>query len=361
MNRRAPAPVPISLQKKLLFSAVMLVVSLGLLEGLARVVVRVVPNARFQAHSRLVDATGFPALNEVLVPDPVLFWSLKPDVSQIVLEGRIAASSGMRFTLSTDELGCRRLPLVAHPRQRIAFLGDSCTFGFGVDDNERFAALLQARFPGVQAVDLGVPGYTAYQGRLRLERFPFPSSPSVVVVTFGFNDQAPWDNVSDLDQAAHLWVERSWIGHSSLLMGIASMLRPNPATAPEPTTAGSQATAPRPRLSDDEFANEIRAIAAWCRDHHAMPVLVVWPFRGQLARDELSSKQQTLLRLAGELRVPCVNLVPVFRTQGGRALFADVVHASRAGHVAVADALEPVLRDVLEGRVPPPVPPGGLQ
>ena len=339
---RNPPPRRILVRRKVLFSAVTVFLCLALLEGGARLFVHVAPNSRWQFHSQLVDTLGFPALNEVLVPDPDLFWTARPNLDHLRLEGHIIASAELRFSVSTDANGCRQMPRPARVQRRIAFLGDSCTFGVGVDDEQTFAAVLQQRLPGVQCLNLGVPGYTAYQGRLRLERFPFDAPPDAVVIAFGFNDGASWDDRSDLEHAARLRAERSKLTRHSRLFTLLGQVLPRWAGA----KSGGAADA-RPRLRDDEFAAEVRAIAAWCRARRAEPILIVWPHRAQLERDDLTNKQHTLLELARTDNLRVVNLIPVFRSRGGPALFADVIHANRDGHAVVADALEPLLREVL--------------
>jgi lysophospholipase L1-like esterase len=341
-----PAPRPeLPLRKKLLFSAVTVVLVLGALEIGARLFVQLAPNSRWESHRQLVDAVGFSALNEILVPDAELFWTFAPNVDHKVISGRIGRSTDLSFTVSTDAHGARRQDGVAGARQQVVFLGDSTTFGLGVDDGQTFGALLQQRLAGTQGVNLGVPGYSAYQGLLRLRRHPFDAPPAAVVVDFGFNDAAAWDNLSDLEHEGRLWAQRSWLaGNSRLVAVLGGLLRRAPA---EPDAAPG---ARRPRLTDEEFAAQLRAIETWCRDRRAVPVLLVWPVRGQLQRDEPMLKQAVVRQVAAANHVRVVDLVPAFRAQGGPGAFLDVVHASRAGHILVADMLEPVLREALAGR-----------
>jgi lysophospholipase L1-like esterase len=349
-RRHAPARVPpaaavsatLPWWKKALFSTVVVLAVVGLLEGGARLFVHVAPtNGRWEFHRQLIESVGFPALEKILVSDPVLFWALRTDLDRVLLAGRIAASSDVSFTVSTGADGSRRMPAVTGARQPVAFLGDSCTFGVGVNDDQTFAALLQPRLGGLRAIDLGVPGYTAYQGRLRLSEYGFSAPPAAVVITFGFNDEAVWDNRSDLEHAALLGARRSWPNSSRFVTLLASLLsRPTPATLEPGHTR-------RPRLSDEEFIGEIRAIADWCRTRHAKPVLMLWPYRVQLTRNDMSPKQRALLRVAADDNVALVNLIPFVRGQGGESLFLDIIHASPAGHAVVANALEPLLRDAL--------------
>lgn len=338
----AAARPELPLRKKILFSVVTVLGVLGLLEVGSRIFVTLAPNVRWESHRQLVNAVGFPALNEILVPDPALFWTVAPDIDRKVIAGRIARSADLSFTVSTDTHGARRMPPVRDARQLVVFLGDSTTFGVGVDDDRTYAALLQQRLGGVQGVNLGVPGYSAYQGRLRVQQFPLAAPPAAVVVTFGFNDAAAWDNVGDAEHERRLWAQRSWITRHSRLLSVLGGLLQRPEAAAEAESGEA-----RPRLTDEEFAAEIRAIAAWCRERRAEPILLVWPMRAQLQRDELLPKQRVLLDVAASDRLRVVNLVPVFRAFGGPAAFVDVVHASAAGNAMVADMLEPVLEEAL--------------
>jgi lysophospholipase L1-like esterase len=289
-----------------------------------------------------VDAVGFPALNDILVPDATLFWTVAPNIDRKVIAGRVARSGDLSFTVSTDEHGARRLPIVRDGRRQVVFLGDSTTFGVGVDDERTFPALLQQRLGGVQCLNLGVPGYSAYQGNLRLRAHPFAVPPNAVVVDFGFNDAAAWDNLGDADHEGRMWASRSWVAANSRLLAVIGGLLRRPSTE-RARGAGDV----RPRLTDEEFAATIREIITWCRDRRAAPILLVWPLRAQLQREGLLPKQRVLLEVAAAEHVPVVDLVPVFRSFGGPAAFVDLVHASGAGNAIVADMLEPVLKEAL--------------
>jgi len=79
-------------------------------------------------------------------------------------------------------------------RFRVVFVGDSVTFGMGVNDAETFPAqlelLLHTRFPGkdLDVINLGVPGYDTRQEVLLLERYVASLSPDVVMLGFYTND-----------------------------------------------------------------------------------------------------------------------------------------------------------------------------
>jgi lysophospholipase L1-like esterase len=90
----------------------------------------------------------------------------------------------------TDEFASEKPPGTF----RIACLGDSWTFGgnVGQDDAypQRLEALLRARpgGDGVEVLNLGVLGYSSYQGRVLLETHVRTWRPDVVTIGFAMND-----------------------------------------------------------------------------------------------------------------------------------------------------------------------------
>jgi lysophospholipase L1-like esterase len=350
-HESAAAAPSLTRRKKVLFSVVAVVLCLVLLEGLSRLVIEATPNARWRHHSNLVDTIGFPALNKVLEPDPELFWRVKANLDGLQLAGEIAGSGPLRFSVSTDDHGFRRVPDGGDARHTVLFLGDSCLFGVGVDDEQTIPALVQQRMDGVRCINAAVPGYSSYQGRRFMERMKLPSSPDVVVINFGFNDSATWDHLSDLEHMALLRAERSSILNRlkfpQLLRGL---------FAERDVASAEQGRPPRPRLSDEEFADQINLIIRHCVNAGARPILVVWPDRLQMSEPIDHSKQAVLKRIALRHQVPLVDGVSLFRANGGTDLFADRIHANAAGCQVMARKLEPVIRAQLDSA---PRPPGG--
>jgi lysophospholipase L1-like esterase len=331
----------LSTRRKLLFAATTLTVVLGLLEAGSRLLLDLGANVPWERHQRLVQVLGLPALNEILVPDPELFWKLRPGLRHYPLSGQIADSAPFAFSVSTDDRGLRPCPPGAAPQWRVVFVGDSCTFGLGVDDDQTFPALVQRRLAGVECVNLGVPGYSAYQGRLLLSRLALDRPPEVVVIAFGFNDDKAWDARGDLEHAKLLAASRSGLGRCLRCVELLARVLPRVRGTPAPATSG-----PRPRLTDPEFQAELRAMIGWCRQRNATPLLVLWPHRSQFADEGLFPKQAALLEVAESERVAVVDLLAACRVSGGADLFLDVIHANRRGCEAIADVLVPILEYV---------------
>src|SRR5262249_43379420 len=104
----------------------------------------------------------------------------------------VADTMGKRF--ETNELGLRDRALDDDRAPRILAMGDSCTFGWSVEQDEAYPQVLQAmvdREAGAhryRVVNAGVPGYTSYHGLLYLRDRGLALQPAVVVAGYGFND-----------------------------------------------------------------------------------------------------------------------------------------------------------------------------
>jgi len=99
--------------------------------------------------------------------------------------------------ITVNALGFRGPEVVVpkpYGRFRVAVIGDSLTLGWGVADNETYAArldrLLRERFPGreLDVVNLGVGGFNTRQAVTWLERNLGQLQPDLVLVGFYSND-----------------------------------------------------------------------------------------------------------------------------------------------------------------------------
>ena len=105
--------------------------------------------------------------------------------------------SGPRHTITTDGAGERVVP-ASRPDQpfTLAVLGDSCSFGWDVSDDETFANRLAERADeaaaGLSVRLLAVPGYSSLEGYLYYQQRVAPP-PDIAVIAYGANDEDPVD------------------------------------------------------------------------------------------------------------------------------------------------------------------------
>jgi hypothetical protein len=88
------------------------------------------------------------------------------------------------ISVKHNSLGLRERELSDIPPDRILFLGDSFTYGYDADVNERFSDLIQKELPQYGIVNAGVSGYGTDQEFLLMKRLWNNVSPKYVVLTF---------------------------------------------------------------------------------------------------------------------------------------------------------------------------------
>lgn len=124
------------------------------------------------------------------------FLRYDPDMGWANREGAVGVDQPVKgvppFRVRINSQGLRG-PEVTVPKpagvRRIAFLGDSNTFGFGIREGERFSDLLAKSAPaGTETVNLGVFAYGTDQEAIYLERSVLRLSPDLVVLAVSAGD-----------------------------------------------------------------------------------------------------------------------------------------------------------------------------
>ncbi len=112
--------------------------------------------------------------------DPHLGWKLPPDT---VLHETLDEYS-VDYTSNPQGFRSRRDYREPVSGRRIAFLGDSYTFGSGVEDDETFAALLESRLSDTWSDNFGIGAFGIDQMWLSLRHYALPLEPDLVILSF---------------------------------------------------------------------------------------------------------------------------------------------------------------------------------
>jgi hypothetical protein len=115
--------------------------------------------------------------------DPMLGWTLRENLRDVPLD-QVRISSN-----SQGARGRREYSVAKGPGTRVVVIGDSYTFGEGVNDAQTFSAGLEQLLEG-EVINLGVHGYGTDQQWLRLRRDGLKYAPDVVVLGFYEDDIA---------------------------------------------------------------------------------------------------------------------------------------------------------------------------
>jgi lysophospholipase L1-like esterase len=335
------------LGRRLALAATAIVLALGLGDLAARIYAPRRAQTRLQEIVAVVEGRDQIDFERAFVGDPELFWRLAPSV---VLPEGDAAFRG----LISNEQGLREDHVIPRAKPsgelRLLFVGDSVTFGYGVDRDETFVERVErelaARFPGkkVECINAGVPGYTLFQGARWLELEGWSYEPDLVVLNFGWNDRAEWEGRSDRERLA-AWKRAEpprWLAWSALAaLATDALVRDEPASGGEP------------RLAPPDFAALLDELGARARERGVELLVLVGPARFNLnpdVVDNLRNFHQIELYEFGK-RTPfsadggpgfvdgVAALRALAREHATDELLLDAVHPTAIGHAALAAAL----------------------
>ena len=369
-----------TLAEGLLVLAITLVLMLGLLEiGL-----------------RLFAPQIVPPLGGLFVADPVTAYRLKPNVQ---VPFRFAEGSPVFIT---NDQGLREDHSIGPPtpgRTRLLNIGDSFTFGMGVNAAQAFPQLLDGLTVAgdrVESINAGVFGYGTDNEAAWLHTYGWPLQPRLVVIGFFVGndvkdtmlgmDKTTVDTAgrliatdkskqamqgadgSDPDTATSGGGIKGWLENNShaylFLRGFWTGLRPVKPRAPTVFDAASFfLTQEPPAISTgwSQTLGVLDSIRADVQAHNARLIVVAIPTREQvqdpswremqtqfgLSDTQLQRDlpQQKLAAWATHTGTPLVDLLPAFRAAGqNQALyFRTDRHWTAAGHTLAADQIKAYL------------------
>jgi len=120
-----------------------------------------------------------------------LGWERNPGFVGI-MEGKeiFVERENLRREFDSQGFAAEDSAQVANSRvPKILAIGDSSTGGYGVPPDRSYAEQLDGMLPDMHVVNLGVMGYTSYHGVRVLEKYMPVLNPSLIIVSFNFNDR----------------------------------------------------------------------------------------------------------------------------------------------------------------------------
>jgi lysophospholipase L1-like esterase len=315
---------------------------------------------------------------DFLVYDDLLGWLMAPDWS-----GRhVHYDFDARYTTNAAGLRGGNWPIpVASAGERIVFLGDSFTFGLGVNDGETFVQVLQTADTDNTYFNAGIAGYSTDQQLLYLsDRVASWRIDRLVLVVYLANDLL--DNELSYPLQATMGKPLFRAGPTGIKLTnvpVPRVSKPAEVQAYTLTTAVLGSEMPRSWRNNDWqltrvlglsgmpdpellagmpdrltgplnlFTQLVAEIRELCGIHDVALSIVLMPGRSFVEMpDSLSAQYQDYLRheiLArdAELGVPLLDLATALREQyaasGERLFFPNEGHLNQAGHRAAAGLL----------------------
>jgi lysophospholipase L1-like esterase len=276
----------------------------------------------------------------LFVGSQTLGWALRPGLHRI-------ADETVAHTIDSEGLRAFDTLQARGTRPKIVFIGDSNTFGYDVKDGEAFPEVVERLLPDVDTINLGVPGYSSAHGVIIAERYLPLLRPTVVVVSFNFNDRRQISVMPDGPQGFREIYRRSAdsaLGKARGLLGSLALFRamsahlPNVSHEPGNGIAIELRTV-QPRVTPEAYQRNLERIVHLSRQAGATPVLLtlrdnptdVAPIRLALeqiergAADEAVSSLTSTVASGGEMKHLARILVAAAHGLAGRVRDADTV------------------------------------
>ncbi|OQA41872.1 MAG: hypothetical protein BWY49_00196 [Candidatus Omnitrophica bacterium ADurb.Bin314] len=350
---------------------ILLLVTLAVMLGIAEFVLRVV------GVDRIKFQTSLPRISWVNVPEnvwvehhPALGWYSQknktalldnPNFPQVIVHTNPDGFRGSRTYLSGKPAGTIR----------IAALGDSFVFGFGVEDGQAFPALLESGDLHREVLNLGVPGYGIDQIYLSYREIAKRFHPDIVLI--GVFPEDFWRATRSFADSGHVKP------YFTLSSGEKLALHNVP--VPPPFSLNTNQYPPlieqnpiqkllnksvlyrlakRPlvklmknmRLIDPDTSEEwilgraiLRALIGEVRKDGALPILVLMPPRDWAQGTRKPSLERSILRFANREKIDLINLHPPFADavtrEGLEAYYIkNDWHWTPRGHALAARTIE---------------------
>ena len=228
-------------------------------------------NTYFQSRFFIVNrALDYP---DVFERDRRLFWKPRPNqtVTSQFFDGQ---------TYRLNSLGLRGDDIQKiKDRPRLIALGNSCTFGWGVTDEEVFTAQLDGLLHNnYEVINAGVPGYTSFQGKIFYESVLEELQLDILLVLFAWNDQ--WLAANDIPDKEQKFPPEFIILAQNLLSHLHSyrlLKRWLLVTLEKDPDSLFSRNQPVARVGLDDFYENLKSICRQAQNNGARPVLLTSP------------------------------------------------------------------------------------
>jgi lysophospholipase L1-like esterase len=257
-----------TLTVKLLTVIISIVLFILLTEGIVRLLdIDLIFQNRFFVLNRALD---YP---EIFKKDHDLFWRFRPN-------NEVDSKFFIDKTYHINSLGLHGTDINAgKEKPRLLSLGNSCTFGWGVNYEQSYIRQLEQMLGGdYEIINGAIPGYTSFQGKRFYNSDLKHLDADIVTVMFAFNDLwAAASQISDRDQEP---LPHSIIGVQNLLsrLHIYRILKKGLLSAIEqhPDSLFDR-TAPVYRVGPDDYRENMNELVDSILANNARPILLTSP------------------------------------------------------------------------------------
>lgn len=236
---------------------------------------------------------------------------------------------------------------------RILCLGDSSTFGWEVRPQDTYHTLLEDRLnkesgrngKKFEVINAGVPGYTSRQGLGLYKNKGIKYSPDIVTFYFGVNDPAKRFHLSDRQIMQNDIPDAVKLIANNLLLRLHSYRLLRKLVVGITATGQNNSGENVPRVSMEEFEENILELSKLCKENGAMLLLISPPFcAGKVSQRDWQKRKDIMLykkkleNIAEAYNIPLI-IITEMATSDHTEYFNDPVHPSQSGHRIIMESL----------------------
>lgn len=292
----------------------------------------------------------------IVTYDPQVMWRMKPGEIHYYQKQYHINAKGYRG----EDFDAGK----PYGRTRIIVVGDSTAFGHGIEEPETFVALTRqhvaSRFPQAEILNCAVMLYSSFQIRQDLQARIFRYQPDILVLYLGGWNEHTWGiNYTDreLKEIASALTPRGIVYRLRTLQFFRQLLAGHPKKRLQEDqidilTRNNQGEIDphwKRRVPLPEFREDLRWIVEQTQEQYIPLVLLVpvFPLRTYQDLPVLRQYQKMVRELPVPETVQRVDLEQFFDRSRDAAMFQDFAYPNAAGHRAIAQALTPVLLNLL--------------
>lgn len=218
--------------------------------------------------------------------------------------------------------------------RRIVILGDSVTYGHGLDASQTFPQVLERKLReqgrDVEVFNMGLPGWSTRQERIAYGRIARKYKPNLVVLAVCLNDLAELQ--INLSKPPGLLL--SLYKHSATVRLALGASRREIGAVEELFTASDS---PRVENAFRLFFDEVRALRSEVTADGASFQVVVFPFRFQLEPNAPPPLVQKRMQdFATSEKIQFLDFLTEIKSEPATEIFLDYDHFTAAGHERLA-------------------------
>lgn len=283
-----------------------------------------------------------------VIPDKDLIWRLYPHQSG---------------PYKTNELGLRDTPFNSQADQKILLLGDSVSWGDGIEVIERTYPFILEQILGnksgktYEVINSAVLGYSTFQEYRYLQLYGLQYQPDLIVLQFCLNDvverysslfEYGGDNTfMGVDTRLAIQGTYGWLLRNSRIFETGIRMLKFASRNEQAYRVEELTKEPSSREIESAWKqtlSEVGDIRALAEKEHIPLIVVVFPYRFQLQQStQLNQPQLRLKRYAMENKVMMIDLLPFFAAFQEKnkevQLFFDANHMTIEGHQLTAEIL----------------------